>query len=268
MNNWGLIGNGFVADRHIKAIRHIGHDLVAVADNDLSRLSGLSPFIRCYINWENMLEDVDISHIAICAPSHLHANIALACQDKQVLCEKPLGLHENELIGLNGNVGMVMQLRYLPEIQALKNKIDSGHKLSETRQGQIAEIIIHVNRDKKNRQSWKSDVSKSGGDFFNLGIHYFDLLIWLFGGIVNGHSFMDSPHGGSIKFNKGTVLWEIRTDMPKDKQKRELIVDGQTINLMQDYQPLYNKLYKDFISGKKIGVKEAAYSIEVTRTLT
>jgi UDP-N-acetyl-2-amino-2-deoxyglucuronate dehydrogenase len=254
--NWGLIGCGFVADRHIKAIKHIGHNLVAVADPNPKNIAIVPAFVSRYLGWETMLKHEAITHIAICAPSHRHAEIALACQDKQVLCEKPLALNVGDMKGLNGNVGTVMQLRYLPEIQELKEKITEGH---------VAKLEVLVSRGRKNRRSWKADVSKSGGDLFNIGIHYFDLLTWLFGNVKKARSICSGA--GSVDFEKGSATWSIRTDQDVDKQKRELTVDGKVINLVQPYQPLYNKLYEDFVNDKKIGVFDAARSISITRKL-
>ncbi len=263
---WGIIGLGFIAQRHMDAIEDIGDELIMACDNDLRKFSKISGNIFCTNNWITMINVPEfklVDNVAICTPNHLHPPMIAECEKrgKRVLCEKPLAIDSKHLGIMNGT-RTVLQLRYNPEMIELKKKVTAGHKVK---------LQLLINRGDFYWKCWKGDKKKSGGLLFNIGIHYFDLLQWLFGDVSCPHHIYadsDTHSIGNVGLQKAFVTWEIFLKQPMDTQIRTLVVDGKAYNLAKRFENLHLKVYEDFKDGKGITKHEAAKSIKLVERLT
>ncbi|MAH46473.1 hypothetical protein CMI37_11615 [Candidatus Pacearchaeota archaeon] len=270
MNKWAVIGLGFISPRHLKAIKWIGDEILIGFDKETE--------------WEQMIEGnlwKKVTHVAICTPNFLHYRMCEAMKDKVVLCEKPLTLTSEEALKLPDNVFTVLQLRHNKEIVALKSKLDAepeGTKHS-------GKMTVIVKRDKEYWKGWKGDESKSGGILFNLGIHYFDLLIHLFGDKYKikksdqlfsiKNCFLPDPPltiaSGTIDFDGNIFDYHLAIRDTDDQQDRRLEIDGKEISLSKKDNLSFEDLHKDVYMNLKHGVgvkpQEAAKSIRLIEKL-
>lgn len=263
-SKWAIIGsNGFIAPRHKEAIKAIGGNLLLTCD-----IQGEANFK----DWEEMLRSEqwkDITHVAICTPNDLHCEMARACLStgKVVLCEKPLALNTKDLEQFKETdpIYTVLQLRYHKDIVIAKSVLNSGVDK--------AKLVVTVKRDKNYWGSWKGDEQRSGGILFNLGVHYFDLLIHLFGDrykiISSGLSKKRAE--GRIDFDgvKVDYYLEIRAD--DIGQDRRLEIGNKLISFSNkdnlSFEGLHTDLYRNLLLGAGIGIKEAAKSIKLCEDL-
>jgi len=262
---WGIIGLGFIAQRHMDAIEDIGDELIMACDNDLQKFNKISGNVFCTNNWITMINVPEfklVDNVAICTPNHLHPPMIAECEKrkKKVLCEKPLTI-DSKYLGMMNGTRTVLQLRYNPEMIELKKKITSGHKVN---------LELLINRGDFYWEGWKGQEKKSGGLLFNIGIHYFDLLQWLFGDVIQTDVVMNlKDHSiGTIEFEKAIVCWEIYLKQPMDAQIRTLGIDDKSYNLAKRFENLHLKVYEDFKNGKGITKHEAAKSIKLVERLT
>ncbi len=255
---YAIIGMGFIYPRHLRAIHETDGKVVATCDVDRRRCS-------MFTDWREMLEkEESIEAVVICAPNYLHLEMAREAltMGKLVLCEKPLTIF-SDLSGLEG-VNTVMQLRHSPLIHALKK---SGIQPSEV------QLKVVVYRDDTYWQGWKGNEELSGGILYNLGIHYLDLLIHLLGDDYEV-LFSEVTHTRAdalVKFGntKCEILIEIRSD--RNGQERIIRLDGNTIPLSNkdnlSYENLHIEVYKAFLRGQGLGLKEAKKSLWFVRRL-
>ncbi len=262
---WGIIGLGFIARRHMDSIEDIGDELIMACDNDLSKFSKITGNVFCTNNWLTMVNVPEfklVDNVAICTPNHLHPPMIVECEKrgKKVLCEKPLTI-DSKYIGMMNGTRTVLQLRHNPEMIELKKKITSGHKVR---------LQLLINRGKFYWEGWKGQEKKSGGLLFNIGIHYFDLMQWLFGNVLSNNIVLSEGHHsiGTIEFQKASVFWEFYLHQPMDTQIRTLVVDGKPYNLAKRFENLHLKVYEDFKNGKGVSKHEAAKSIKLVERLT
>ena len=257
---WAIIGLGFISGRHIKSIYEIGDELILTCDNDPSKGA-------TFLDWREMMKDErwkEITHIAVCAPNYLHFEMCKAMEDKIVLCEKPLALSSGDVKKLNAFT--VLQLRHHPDVKWLKFRAPSLNIRS-------GELVVKVKRDPSYWSGWKGDEEKSGGILFNLGIHYFDLLIYLFGEDYQIIRSVYSPKKaqGAIMFGKTLIEYHLEI-MDNDKdQDRKLVFDGLNISLSKQdnlsFEDLHRLVYEDLKRGKGVTVKDALPSIELVEKL-
>lgn len=259
---WLIVGLGFVSPRHFEAIKEIGDEVIATCDIDIDKDPD-------FISYKKMLKFFgDADAVAICTPNYLHYPMIRLALDKglRVLCEKPLTLDSKEIEQLpnDGKVGTVLQLRYHPEIQQLKENL-SGVKTGS--------MMLKVHRDDSYWTSWKGDKEKSGGILFNLGVHYFDLLIYLFG---NEYKVLDSVCAdklamGKIDFNGSIFKYYIEIMDNRNGQDRRLQINGQEISLSKKdnlaYEGWHTNVYQDFKKGKVVTPQEAVKSIKLIERL-
>jgi len=253
---WAIIGLGFISPRHIKAIEEIGDELILTCDNEKP---------ADYSDWKEMMKDKkwsEVTHVSICTPNYLHHEMCEAMSDKVVLCEKPLVLSSRQT--LPDNVFTVLQLRRHDEIAYLKNKLSESHKVN---------LVVKVKRDQSYWDGWKGKEELSGGILFNLGIHYFDLLIYLFGEDYSVIRSIYSPTKamGAIIFNKTIVQYHIEI-MPDDKgQDRRLEIDEVNYSLSKQdnlsFENLHTRVFKDVKRGFGVKPNEALKSIKLVEEL-
>lgn len=180
---------------------------------------------------------------------------------KIVLCEKPLVIKSSQIKYLKDNIFVVHQLRYHHLVKEIKD-----------RSGEI-EIDVSVYRDEKYYRSWKGQKQRSGGLLFNLGIHYFDLLLYLFGEAKNTKtiSLTDKTGIGIIEGDNYRCKWKISTEATKENQKRLFKINGVDYNFSSKdnlaYENLHKFVYQDMLLGKGVRPEEALKSIRLVEQL-
>jgi UDP-N-acetyl-2-amino-2-deoxyglucuronate dehydrogenase len=175
-----------------------------------------------------------------------------------------LVLDTSELFGLGDNVKNIVQLRYNPEIMALKEK-----DLKDVRD---VEFKVSIHRDSWYFKSWKADNEQSGGLIFNIGIHYFDLLCYLFGE-VSSYSISredDYTMKGVVTFKDYTMRasWYLSIKAPMDNQERYLKIDGKAINLTKGFETLHNVVYQEILAGRGFRPIDVAPALVLAEKMT
>lgn len=258
--HWGVIGMGFIFDRHRKAIKETGNELVVVCDIDPTK-KDKAPGIPFVTDWKEVLK-YPVDYISILTPNDLHLEMIMGAlsRDKRIIVEKPplIGKEELKMIERrsppDSYINVVLQLRHHPAVLKLKDEISYDHKVK---------LTVKVKRDKSYWHGWKGDEKRSGGILYNLGVHYLDLLIVLFG---NRYRILKSTHNdklakGQIKFilndedkyPKALVDYHIEIMDTNEGQTRDLVIDGEQIQLStQDnlsYENLHTQYYERVLMG-------------------
>lgn len=247
---FAVIGKGFIYNLHAEAIAKIGGEIVDTVDKS----NGPDA-------WKEMVKKTKADCIVILAPNHLHFKMAKfsAENGKMVLCEKPLALKSEEarILVKYPKIFTVYQLRHHPFTRKLK----SGIKEDENYQ---IEMDISVHRDEDYWKSWKGTVDKSGGIIFNLGIHYFDLLLYLFGEPVeiSTQLLTEKKAEGAIKGKNYLCNWKISAEASKDSQSRLFKVNGVNYDFSAK-ENLHTFVYQALLEKKGVTPKEALKSIEL-----
>lgn len=255
---FSIIGTGFILPAHVQAIRDVGGEIIDIVNNAHKEDS-----------WKNIVMSANTDCIVVLTPNYLHKEMILEAvkNKKTVLCEKPIAISSKdckELIGKE-NVFSVLQLRHHPLLKEITAKI------KET--GNIVNMDISVYRDKKYYDGWKGQKEKSGGVLFNLGIHYFDLLLYLFGPDVEVKTeHLDDKTGrGTIKGENYICNWQVSTDATKETQKRVFEINGINYNFSSkenlSFENLHKFVYEDLLSGKGATPEECLKSIELIEKL-
>jgi UDP-N-acetyl-2-amino-2-deoxyglucuronate dehydrogenase len=294
--NFALIGaGGFVAPRHLKAIRDTGNRLAAAVDPkdsvgvldqysfDVKFFTEIERFDRHLEKLRRMSEQERIHYVSICSPNYLHdAHCRLAMRTgANVICEKPLVINPWNLDSLqdiesetNSKINTILQLRVHPELLKLKAQLDQ-----ETSHGQHDVILSYVtSRGNWYHVSWKGQMEKSGGVATNIGIHFFDLLIWLFGPVcgIRVHHADTQRISGFIELEKARVRWFLSVDhhdlppIAKQAKKttfRSIAVDGQEIEFSEGFTDLHTCVYEKTLAGQGFGIADARASIELTHRI-
>ncbi|MCX6719917.1 MAG: Gfo/Idh/MocA family oxidoreductase [Candidatus Staskawiczbacteria bacterium] len=255
---FSIIGTGFILPAHVQAIRDVGGEIIDIVNN-------------CHRedSWKNMVQSTKADCIVVLTPNYLHCEIIREStkNGKIVLCEKPLTINSRdceELIGIK-NIFGVLQLRYHPLLKDIRENIKEN--------GNVINMDISVYRDQKYYEGWKGQKEKSGGVLFNLGVHYFDLLLYLFGEPTEIKTeYLDEKTGrGIIKGENYICNWQVSTDAKKENQKRIFEINGTNYNFSSkdnlSFENLHKFVYEDLLNGKGVGPKEALKSIELIEKL-
>ena len=294
MKNFALIGAaGFIAPRHLKAIKETGNNLVAALDkhDNVGILDSYFPEADFFTEFERFDRHLDklkrkgekIDYITICSPNYLHdAHIRYALRyGADAICEKPLVLNSWNLDGLteieretDKKVYTILQLRLHPGIIALREKIKNGPR------DKVYDIDLQymTSRGHWYHSSWKGDISKSGGIATNIGIHFFDMLMWVFGDVKKNEVIKhDGDHAsGQLQLEQANVKWFLSINydhIPKDvKEKgkrtyRSLTIEGEEIEFSDGFTDLHTKSYEDILRGNGFGAGEARKSIELVNQI-
>ncbi len=295
MKKFALIGAaGYVAPRHMKAIKDTGNLLVTAVDksDSVGIIDSYFPNANFFTEFERFDRHIDklrldknqkVDYVSIVSPNYLHdAHIRWALRSgTDAICEKPLVLNPWNLDALeevekrNGKkVYNVLQLRLHPSIIELKNKIETELKKNPDKIYDI-QLTYITSRGKWYFTSWKGDLSKSGGVALNIGIHFFDMLIWIFGSIEEQEVHYSEPlrkMTGFIKLEHANVKWFLSVDsnnLPDDiKNKgqrtyRSITYDGKEIEFSGGFADLHTKVYRNILLGGGFGIKDARPSIEL-----
>jgi UDP-N-acetyl-2-amino-2-deoxyglucuronate dehydrogenase len=273
---------GYIAPRHLEAIRETGNLCVAAMDihDSVGILDQYFPDCHFFTEIERFDRHLDklrragegIDFLVVCTPNYLHdAHIRLGLRNgAHVICEKPLVINPWNLDALDvieketgKNVYGIMQLRYHPEVIELRNKVFASRsgKKSEV------ELIYHTPRGLWYEYSWKGNSEKSGGVAMNIGIHFFDLLQWIFGEVENiSLKKSELRHiSGNFQMVNADVHWDLSID--QGPKKRMLSIDGQQIVLDQDFERLHILSYKDILEGGGLRIKDVRKSIELVQSV-
>lgn len=293
--NFALIGaGGYIAPRHMGAIRDTGHRLVAALDPndsvgvldrysfDVSFFTEFERFDRFAEKLRRKGEDDRLHWVSICSPNYLHdAHIRFALRiGAHAICEKPLVLEPwnldalSELEQESGRlVRTVLQLRVHPELIALRERL-----LSAPRHVYDVDLTYVTSRGRWYGISWKGQEERSGGLATNIGIHFFDMLIWLFGSVrhVEVHLSNSSIVSGWLELERARVRWLLSIDrdfLPKDAVSagkstfRSITVDGQEVEFSEGFTDLHTVIYRESLEGRGFGLQDARPSIALAHTI-
>lgn len=289
--NFALIGAaGYIAPRHMQAIKDTGNVLVAAVDphDNVGRLDSVFPDTRFFTEIERFdrhleklrrqSEEQRVHYVSICSPNYLHdAHTRLALRVRShAICEKPLVLSPWNLDALEEleqesgcHVYNVLQLRLLPSLLAIKASIDES---TSGKQHDVSLTYI-TRRGRWYDTSWKGSVEKSGGVAMNIGVHFFDLVQWLFGLCEKSEVHLRTPRrmAGWMSLEKARVRWFLSTDfedLPAEcKQKgdfafRSMQLDGQEIEFSRGFKDLHTQVYEEVLAGRGARIGDARPAIE------
>jgi UDP-N-acetyl-2-amino-2-deoxyglucuronate dehydrogenase len=294
--NFALTGvAGFVAPRHLKAIKDTGHRLVAALDPHdavgvLDKYAFDVQFFKEAERFERHIEklrrgpaDDHVDYVSICSPNYLHdAQIRLGLRSgANILCEKPLVINPWNLDGLQEleqqsgrRVNTVLQLRLHPQLIALRDELASArpkdlHDVS---------LTYITARGSWYDVSWKGSDERSGGLVTNIGIHFFDLLLWLFGPVSSCQVQAREPRRlrGSLQLERARVKWLLSAesaDLPFAPQPgtkttfRSIVVDGREVEFSDGFTDLHTRVYQEVLAGRGFGVDDSRPSIELTHRI-
>jgi UDP-N-acetyl-2-amino-2-deoxyglucuronate dehydrogenase len=287
--NFGIIGvAGYIAVRHLHAIKETGNNLLASLDkfDSVGRIDSYFPDSDFFVEFERFDRHFDklkrtgtkIDYVSICSPNYLHdSHIRFALRHQaEAICEKPIVLNPwnidalQEIENETGHkIYTVLQLRLHPKILELREKIRNGPK------GKVYDIDMTYVTSRGNWYSisWKGDIQKSGGVATNIGIHFFDMLSWIFGDTRKNIVHISEPHkaAGYLELENARVRWFLSldyNDIPLSFREsgkrtyRSITVNGEEIEFSEGFADLHTESYKEILSGKGFGLKEARQSVE------
>ncbi len=291
---FGLIGlGGYIAPRHLKAISDTGNELVSALDKNenVGIIDSYFPNADFFTEFERFERHVDkikrtpnkIDYISICTPNYLHdSHIRFALRSEaDAICEKPLVLNPWNVDALakyeeetNKKVYNILQLRLHPSIAALKKQIESApsDKIYDL------DLTYITSRGHWYFASWKGDESKSGGIATNIGVHFYDMLSWVFGDVQKNivHVYEPKRASGYLEFKQARVRWYLSVDynaIPDEikakglRTYRSILMEGKEIEFSGGFTDLHTKSYEQILSGKGFGLQEARQSIQIVHDI-
>jgi UDP-N-acetyl-2-amino-2-deoxyglucuronate dehydrogenase len=296
MPNFALIGAaGFVAPRHMQAIHNNSSALVAAVDphDSVGILDRYFPDCRFFTEVERFdrhleklrrkSDDERVSWVSVCSPNYLHdAHIRLALRvGANALCEKPLTINPwnlEQLMELEQEYGKqvftVLQLRVHPALKALREKLvaQRGQKRHQV------QLTYITRRGAWYLYSWKGDESRSGGLAMNIGVHFFDLLLWLFGPVQSSVVHDQSPTrtAGALTLQHADVSWLLSidaNDLPPATREagkpafRSLTIDGDEVEFSDVFGDLHTDVYRETLSGRGFTLADAQPSIQLVHQI-
>jgi UDP-N-acetyl-2-amino-2-deoxyglucuronate dehydrogenase len=294
MKNFALIGaGGYIAPRHMKAIKDTGNNLIAALDkhDSVGILDSYFPGAEFFVEFERFDRHIEklrrlgtnTDYVAVCSPNYLHdAHIRFGLRiGANVICEKPLVLNPWNIDGLTEieketgkKISTILQLRLHPAIMALREKIQKNSS------GKKYEIDLRyiTSRGHWYHISWKGDPQKSGGIATNIGIHFFDMLIWIFGDVkINEvHQHSAETASGKLELERANVNWFLSIDantLPDEVKQagkrtfRSLTIDGEAFEFSEGFTELHTRSYEEILNGNGFPVEEARKSIELVHAI-
>ena len=292
--NFALIGaSGYIAPRHMKAIKETGNELVAALDphDAIGIMDSYFPQSSFFTNFERFDRFVDkwhrdgnkkIEYIGITTPNYLHdAHIRFALKSgADAICEKPLVLNPHNIDQLKiiesetgKKVHNILQLRLHPSIVALKEKVSKELSKNPNKVYDI-DLTYLTSRGKWYFISWKGDEHKSGGISSNIGVHFYDMLSWIFGEVKENIVHLKTPdaNSGLLRLKNANVRWFLSVNydyIPDDIKAagqttyRSIIVEGKEIEFSGGFKDLHTRSYEEILEGKGFGLDDAYGSINI-----
>lgn len=294
MKRFVLIGAaGYVAPRHMRAIRDTGNTMVAALDpNDsVGIIDSYFPESAFFTEFERFdryvsklkRNGIPIDYVSVCSPNYLHdAHIRFGLRNgADVICEKPLVLNPWNVEGLleiekdtGKRVYTILQLRLHPALQELKRQVDAAPP------GKVFDVNLTYITSRGNwyYASWKGDVEKSGGIATNIGIHFFDMLHWIFGDVMENHVYVRTHDraSGFLRLEKARVNWflsinynSVAEAIPTNGARtfRSITVEGKEIEFSEGFTDLHNLSYQSVLAGKGFGIQEAAQAVDIAYSI-
>jgi len=296
--NFALIGaSGYIAPRHMKAIRETNNELVAALDpyDGIGIMDSNFPQADFFTEFERFDRFVDkwrrdtgkkIDYMSICSPNYLHdSHIRFGLKSgADVICEKPLVLNPwniDQLKIIEEETGQkvynILQLRLHPSIIALKEKVAKELEENPNKVYDI-DLTYLTSRGKWYFISWKGDQNKSGGIASNIGVHFYDMITWIFGDVEENVVHVKTPdcNAGSFKLKNANVRWFLSVNydyIPKEVREsgqrtyRSITVDGDEIEFSGGFTDLHTRSYEEILKGNGFGLDEAYGSISTVSTI-
>lgn len=289
MHNFALIGAaGYIAPRHLKAIKETGNNLIAALDRHdcVGIMDSFFPNADFFVEYERFDRHIDklkrqgikVDYVSICTPNYLHdSHIRFALrQGADAICEKPIVLNPWNIDALleieketHKRVYTVLQLRLHPALIELKRQIEEGPK------DKIYDVDLTyiTSRGRWYDISWKGDIQKSGGVATNIGVHFFDMLNWIFGDVKKNivHLSKSQKAAGYLELERAHVRWFLSVDyndVPNDvklknqRTFRSIMVEGKEIEFSEGFTDLHTKTYNEILQGKGFGLADSKPSIQ------
>jgi UDP-N-acetyl-2-amino-2-deoxyglucuronate dehydrogenase len=288
VKTFALIGvGGYIAPRHMKAIKAVGGDLAVAFDpkDSVGIIDSHFPDAYFFVEFERFDRHIDkmkrrgqkIDYVSICSPNYLHdAHCRFALRsDADAICEKPLVLNPWNIDGLaeiqketGRSIFTILQLRLHPAIQELKRKVDASPNKTFA-----VDLTYITSRGRWYHASWKGDESKSGGVATNIGVHFFDMLSYIFGPVTQNvvHLHDEDRAAGYLECGRAQIRWFLsvdRKDLPENVQGqkttyRSITVDGEEIEFSEGFTDLHTRSYEEILAGKGYGIDAVRPSIEI-----
>jgi len=292
MKNFALIGvGGYIAPRHLRAIKDTGNKLVAALDrhDSVGILDSYFPEADFFIEFERFDRHLEklkrkgtqIDYVTVCSPNYLHdAHIRFGLRiGADVICEKPLVLNPWNVEALmeieketGRNVYTILQLRLHPAVIALRDKVLSSGKKYDI------DLKYITSRGHWYHISWKGDLQKSGGIATNIGIHFFDMLLWIFGDVKKSEviTHTNDSASGKLELERANVNWFLSIDantlppqaVKEDKKTfRCLTIDQEEFEFSDGFTELHTRSYEEILNGRGFGLHETIKSITLAHDI-
>lgn len=295
MKNFALIGAaGYIAPRHLKAVKETQNNLIAAYDkfDSVGIMDSYFPNADFFVEFERFDRHLEklkyeknskLDYISICTPNYLHdAHIRMALRrGADAICEKPLVLNPwniDKLAHVEKETGKriwnILQLRAHPSIIALKKKIENSPA------GKIHDVDLTylTSRGHWYYTSWKGDVTKSGGIATNIGVHFYDMLSWVFGDVKNNvvHLHSHDRAAGYLEFEKARVRWflsinyDLIPSQAKEKEQRtyrSITIEGEELEFSGGFTDLHTKSYEEILNGNGYGINDARQAIQIVHDI-
>jgi UDP-N-acetyl-2-amino-2-deoxyglucuronate dehydrogenase len=291
VHNFALIGAaGYIAPRHLKAIKDTGNNLVSALDkfDSVGIMDSYFPNADFFTEPERFDRHLDklrridqgreVHYVSICSPNYLHdSHIRLALRNQaHAICEKPIVLNPWNVDALQTmeketgkNIYTILQLRYHPSILALKKLVEEGpaNKIYNL------DLSYITSRGRWYHISWKGDTAKSGGVATNIGVHFFDMLTYVFGDVKENlvHCMEENRAAGYLELKNARVRWFLSLDyddLPKNivekgmRTYRSISMEGKEIEFSGGFTDLHTVTYKETLEGRGFRLEDARSSIE------
>ncbi len=293
--NFALIGAaGYIAPRHMKAIKDTGNRLICALDpyDGVGIMDSFFPEADFFIEPERFDRHLDklrrlnenkIDFVSICSPNYLHdAHIRMAVRNEaHAICEKPIVLNPWNLDALcrleeesGKKIFTILQLRLHPTIKQLKKQVEEGPK------DMVYDVDLKyiTSRGRWYHFSWKGDIQKSGGVATNIGIHFFDMLGWVFGELkgLEVHEKTTERASGYLEYSQARVNWFLSIDgrdLPEaaihagKRTFRCITIEGEELEFSEGFTDLHTELYREILAGRGFRVEEARKSVEIAKLI-
>ncbi|QTD37301.1 Gfo/Idh/MocA family oxidoreductase [Polaribacter batillariae] len=294
MKNFALIGAaGYIAPRHLKAIKDTNNHLIAALDkfDSVGVMDSYFPEADFFVEFERFDRHIEklkragtqLDYVSICTPNYLHdSHIRMALRrGAHAICEKPIVLNPWNIDALEaiekesqGNINTILQLRLHESIIKLKNKVASENR----KEKYDVDLTYITSRGKWYDISWKGDESKSGGIATNIGVHFYDMLSWVFGRVQENKVHLRENHkaAGYLEFENARVRWFLsidENDLPvhikqiNQRTFRSITINNEEVEFSDGFTELHTKSYQQILKGNGFGLEDVRQSIQIVHDI-
>jgi len=295
MKHFALIGaSGYIAPRHLKAIKETNNNLLCALDpyDGVGIMDSYFPNADFFVEFERFDRHIEklkfeknthIDYVSICSPNYLHdAHMRFALRHgAEAICEKPLVLNPWNIDALSAveketgkKINNILQLRVHPSIIALKEKIDNAPKDKK----HDVDLTYLTSRGHWYHTSWKGNLEKSGGIATNIGVHFFDMLGWIFGKVqeIKVELHTKDTAKGYLEFENARVNWFLSIDynnLPEDikakgqRTYRSITIGDQELEFSGGFTDLHTLSYQEILKGNGYGIEDTKQAIEIVHQI-